>query len=432
MSSTVVWSWGRRLAALALLSGCSASTGPGNPVTDPGPTVSGGAGSSSTPTPTAGSGGGAHAGTPAIELTPVAGTSSGGSGGVESCATQQANAAVEHQPVDIIVTIDNSGSMQEEIDAVESNINVKFANILQASGVDYRVILVSRHEKKGRQTSICVTAPLSANATCPPTPDQPAFTERFYQYSLKVDSLNSLALLVDTFDATQADEFGLAPMGWGAWLRPNASKVFLEITDDNSTKMTAADFIAQITAKSAQFGTVAAPKFVFHSIIGIGEKPVATEAWLPTEPIQTTLCAGNGDPVENSGPVYQELSRTTGGLRFPLCQYDAFDAVFEAIAKDVVSHAAIACEFAIPASPMGKDLDLSKVAVSYDAGDGSAPKTFGQAMTSADCQPDAFYIDAAASKIQLCPDTCAAAQQGKAPKIDVLFTCEPTFVDPPK
>jgi hypothetical protein len=32
----------------------------------------------------------------------------------------------------------------------------------------------------------------------------------------------------------------------------------------------------------------------------------------------------------------------------------------------------------------------------------------------------------------LCPDTCAAAQRGKNPKIDVLFTCEPTFVDPPK
>jgi hypothetical protein len=430
MSSGLVSRWGRRLAALALLTGCSASSGSGNAVTQPEPQGTGGTGSTSNPTPTAGAT--AQAGSLSIDVTPTAGTGTGGVGGGDSCATQQADAAIMHEPVDIIVTIDNSGSMQEEIDAVESNINVKFANILQASGVDYRVILVSRHEKKGRQTSICVTAPLSANTVCPPTPDQPAFTERFYQYSLKVDSLNSLSLLVDTFDATVPDEFKLAPMGWGAWLRPNASKVFLEITDDNSTTMTAADFIAKITAKSAQFGTAAVPTFIFHSIIGIGEKPVVTQPWTPDEPVQTSLCTGNSDPVENAGPVYQELSRTTGGLRFPLCQYNAFDAVFEAIAKDVVSHAAIACEFAIPASPMGKDLDLSKVAVSYDAGDGTAPKTFGQAMTSADCQPDAFFIDPAAGKIQLCPDTCAAAQKGKAPKIDVLFTCEPTFVKPPK
>jgi len=429
MSSCVVSRWGRRLTAAALLTGCSASSGPANVVTEP--ASSGAAGTASVSNPTPAVGGSGHAGSLSIEVT-TAGTSSGGIGGGDSCATQQADAAIEHQPVDIIVTIDNSGSMQEEIDAVESNINVKFANILQASGVDYRVILVSRHERKGRQTSICVTAPLSANAVCPPTPDQPAFSDRFYQYSLKVDSLNSLSLLVDTFDATVKDEFDLAPMGWGAWLRPTASKVFLEITDDNSTTMTATEFVTQITAKSPQFGTAAAPTFIFHSIIGIGEKPTVTEPWTPDESVQTSLCSGNADPVENAGPEYQALSRSTGGLRFPLCQYNAFDAVFEAIAKDVVSHAAIACEFAIPPSPMGKDLDLTKVAVSYDAGDGSAPKTFGQAMTSADCQADAFFIDAAAGKIQLCPDTCAAAQEGKNPKIDVLFTCEPTFVDPPK
>jgi hypothetical protein len=414
---------------LAVMSGCSAPSAPGTS-SEPNQNAGVGAGgSNSTPNPAAG--GPAQAGTLNIDL-PNGGTNAGGTGGVNACATQQAEALLERQPVDIIVTIDNSGSMQEEIDAVESNINTKFANILQTSGVDYRVILVSRHEKKGRQTSICVTAPLSANTVCPPTPDLPAFTERFYQYSLKVDSLNSLVLLVDTFDATEPDEFELAPMGWGAWLRPNAKKVILEITDDDSTEMTAPDFIAAITAKSAQFGTAAAPTFVFHSIIGIGEKPQVTEPWLPAEAVQTSTCTGNDDKVENPGPVYQELSRTTGGLRFPLCQFTAFDAVFEKIADDVVSHAAIACEFAIPASPNGRALDLSKVAVSYDAGDGTGTKTFGQAKTLAECVPDAFYIDAATSTIQLCPATCSSARAGAKPKIDVLFTCEPTFVDPPE
>jgi hypothetical protein len=417
------------LAALALLVGCSAASEPGSSTSSQGNTsgaASGGGSSQGSAGPIA------QAGTLAIDVNPVAGSSSGGSGGVDSCATQQANAAIERQPVDIIVVIDNSGSMQDEIDAVEKNINVNFTNILQSSGVDYRVILLSRHEKQGRQTSICVTAPLSANAACPPTPDRPAFSDRFYQYSLKVDSLNSLVLLVDTIDATAKDEFGLAPMGWGAWLRPTAAKVILEITDDNSTEMTAADFVAKITAKSTQFGSAVAPTFVFHSIIGIGEKPQPAEPWLPTEDIQTSLCTGNSDTVENHGPVYQELSKLSHGLRFPLCQFTAFDAVFETIAKDVASKAAIACEFAIPAPPAGQDLDLSKVAVSYAPDEVTPPKTFGQAMTQADCVPDAFYTDAVANKILLCPDTCAAAQRGKNPKIDVLFTCEPTFVDPPK
>jgi hypothetical protein len=417
------------LAALAVLGACSASSGPAGSTAHPGTTTGGGRGPILN---TGGSGEVPVGGSLVIEVPSAGGGGMGGSAGNDSCATQQADAMLERQPVDIVVVIDNSGSMQDEIDAVEKNINVNFANILQTSGVDYRVILLSRHEKKGRQTSICVTAPLSANPVCPPTPDQPAFTERFYQYSLKVDSLNSLVLLIDTFDATAPDEFKLAPQGWGAWLRPNAAKVILEITDDNSTQMTAADFLTKLTAKSAQFGTPAAPAFTFHSIIGIGEKQPPTAPWLPDEAIQTSLCSGNGDTVENPGEVYQELSRTTHGLRFPLCQFTAFDAVFDSIAKDVASHATISCEFDVPAPPTGQTLDLSKVAVSLDAGDGSAPKTFGQAMNADECVPDAFYIDAATSKIRLCPDTCSAAQRGKDPKIDVLFTCEATFVKPPK
>jgi hypothetical protein len=258
----------------------------------------------------------------------------------------------------------------------------------------------------------------------------PAFTERFYQYSLKVDSLNSLSLLVDTFDATKRDEFKLAPQGFSAWLRPNASKVFLEITDDDSTEMSAADFVSKITAKSPQFGTPAAPNFRFHSIIGIGEKTQPTEPWFPDEAMQTTLCKGNQDTVENPGPVYQELSKATGRLRFPLCQFTAFDTVFDTIAKDVASHAAIACEFPIPAPPLGRDLDLSTVAVAYAPDEMTPAVTFGQAAKSEECVANAFYADVTNHKIVLCPEACAAAQKGKNPKVDVLFTCETTIIEP--
>ena len=422
------------MAALVLIAGCSAANSDtvqtahdsagGNAA---GPGAIGG----STGSPPLSGGG---TGNSLVVGEPPAGTAGAvASGGGEACATQQADAVVTHLPVDIIVVIDNSGSMQDEIDAVSRSINVNFANVLQASAVDYRVILISRHAKKGRETSICVTAPLSANATCPPTPDQPAFTDRFYQYSLKVDSLNSLELITTTYDATKPDEFKLAPLGWSAWLRPAATKVFLEITDDNSTTMSAADFDSKLLALSPDnFGTTAHRKYTFHSIIGIGEKPTPTDAWLPSEPLQTSLCTGNGDTVENAGPAYQELSRLTSGLRFPLCQFNAFDTVFESIANNVASHAGIACEFAIPPAPADRELVLSKVAVSYDPGDGTPSTTYGQAMSAADCVPDAFYIDAKTQKIELCPEACAAAQTGVKPAINVLFTCADTYVPPPK
>ncbi|MES1177985.1 MAG: hypothetical protein ABUL62_26925 [Myxococcales bacterium] len=416
--------------ASSALFGCSAANTDGATVHGSAGSITSGAsgGAPSTPPPNGGTGNSLIVGEPA------AGTAGAlAAAGAESCATQKADAAITKLPVDIIVVIDNSGSMQDEIDAVAKSINVNFANVLQTSGVDYRVILISRHEKKGRQTSICVTAPLSGNTACPPTPDQPAFTERFYQYSLKVDSLNSLELITSTYNATLPDEFKLAPMGWSAWLRPTATKVFLEITDDNSTTMTSADFDAKLLALSPEnFGTTARRKYTFHSIIGIGEKPMPTDAWLPTEAMQTSLCTGNGDTVENAGPAYQELSRLTGGLRFPICQFTAFNTVFETIANNVASHAGIACEFAIPSAPADRELDLAKVAVSYDAGDGTPLKTYGQAMSAAACVPDAFYIDAATQKIELCPEACAAAQNGLKPTINVLFTCADTYVPPPK
>ena len=416
--------------ASGAVAGCSAANTDGAAVHGTAGSTSSGAngGAPSIPPPNGGTGNSLVVGEPG------AGTAGSlAAAGASSCATQKADAAITKLPVDIIVVIDNSGSMQDEIDAVEKSINVNFTNVLQTSGVDYRVILISRHEKKGRQTSICVTAPLSGNNACPPTPDQPAFTERFYQYSLKVDSLNSLELITTTYNATMPDEFKLAPMGWSAWLRPTASKVFLEITDDNSTTMTSAAFDAKLLALSPEnFGTAAHRKYTFHSIIGIGEKPTPTDAWLPTEALQTSLCTGNGDTVENPGPVYQELSRLTGGLRFPLCQFNAFNTVFETIANNVASHAGIACEFAIPPAPPDRDLDLAKVAVSYDAGDGTPPKTYGQAMSAAACVPDAFYIDTATQKIELCPDACVAAQNGLKPSINVLFTCADTYVPPPK
>src|SRR5258708_4889745 len=98
---------------------------------------------------------------------------SGTPGGGDTCATASAGAMLVKQPVDIILVLDNSGSMADELEAVEENINGAFAQILNAAAVDYRVILISRHRKDVRaasgesSTSVCVEAPLSGLAMCP-------------------------------------------------------------------------------------------------------------------------------------------------------------------------------------------------------------------------------------------------------------------------
>jgi hypothetical protein len=166
----------------------------------------------------------------------------------------------------------------------------------------------------------------------------------------------------------------------------------------------------------------AAPSFVFHSIVGVREKTVPTDPYLPAEPIETERCPN----TTTEGRTYQELSILTGGLRFPVCGFGAYDVVFRRISEDVVTRRQVACEFAIPAPPLGKELEPDKVAVNYISGNASGNLEFLQVLDPADCGPDAFYMQA--SSIVLCPEACAFVQADDAARVDVLFTCESTII----
>jgi hypothetical protein len=357
----------------------------------------------------------------------------------DACVNYQARAELVEQPVDIIFVLDNSGSMDEELAAVEANINLNFAAILLNSQVDYRVILISRHRSEAREdgnsasTSVCVSSPLSGLASCEDA-EEPVFSERFYQYSTKIESDDSFDVLLDTYlppfaDDSREEKFDHAPLGWSEWLRPGAKKVFLEVTDDDED-MPATEFVKELTRLAPEhFGSDPEhPGFVFHSIVGLAEKDPPTAAYLPEDPLQDNECTGNDGDVTSNGATYQELSRLTGGLRFPLCQFDAYDVVFQRIAEDVVLTSALACDFDIPEPPSGFELDLNKVAISYLPGSGAAALQFGQAPSYEACQPEAFYI--ANGRLNLCPATCTAIRSDPLASVSVLFTCEDQIIIP--
>ena len=372
--------------------------------------------------PNAGSGGGR------TSIDPGNGAAGGWSSS-STCATVSVTATLIKQPVDIILVLDNSGSMADELDAVERNINLNFANILAQSGVDYRVILLSRHRREVRapsgesSTSICVASPLSGLASCPGA--TPVNSERFFHYSIKIESEDSFDRILATYAAADT-KFHLTTVGWSEWLRPAAKKVFLEMTDDDA-QLSVDTFVRELTRLvPANFGTADHPSFVFHSIIGIGQKSPASAPYAPGEPIQMATCSGGGDTVANAGVGYQELSRRTGGLRFPICEFSSYDTVFRTIASDVVSSSRLACDFAMPTLADGQTLDLSKVAVAYTPGGMAISTQFGQVLTSAACQADAFYIES--NHIYLCPEACTAVEADDSAKLDVLFTCDSTII----
>lgn len=359
-----------------------------------------------------------------------------------ACATQSANATLVKKPVDIIVLIDNSGSMTEEIVGVQKNINTNFATILDGSGLDYRVIMVSRHGKATVGQSICVEAPLSGIPLdgCKPTPVAPAVFPakpvnnpgKFYHYSTEIASQDSWCKILSTFNTP--DEFSLAPNGWSEWLRPEAFKAFIEITDDRTSCgvyndsntvaggiVAAAKFDTALQALSpAQFSDPVANtrNYRFYSIVAMAYNNPPTAPYEPMDPILITKCPTAANP----GTGHQALSVLTDSLRFPLCDTTSYDVVFQAIAAGVIAGAKVSCDFPVPEAPMGKKIDLASVVVQYTPGGMGNASDFIQVADAAACKPNGFYLTT--GTIHLCPETCTVVQADPKAAINVLFACE--------
>ncbi len=404
-------------------------------------------------------------------------------GGTEAeCAQSSANASLRKKPVDIVFVIDNSSSMDREIRAVQNSINADFANIIGTSGIDYRVIMLgdfgfydypsSLAEGATDACSVCINGSLNPDQTCSSTEtaseygQAPKLSSRYFHYDpdgathdkdKSVGSRNSLCRALEWFN--EADGFAFAPEGWSKWLRKDAAKVFVEITDDrancsvnlgaagsfsvNDTSgdamMVANSFDAALRGLSAEhFGSATARNYVFHSIISMPFKPGDMDAvYEATEAAAATAnCTGGANP----GRGYDALSRLTGGLRYPVCAADAaagggnpagFTTIFQRIAQGVVEGTKVACDFGVPAAPAGKTLDRDTVEVVYSK-TGQDPISFRRVQDTEGCtgQNGSFYF--VGDTIVLCSDTCTRVQADNTAKVDVRFGCKlPPRTEPP-
>ena len=86
-----------------------------------------------------------------------------------ACSGVRDSVPLGRKPVDIILVVDNSGSMTDEIVAIQNNINSGFADILSRSGLDYRVIAVARHGSASAAQSICISRPPPLSTACSST-----------------------------------------------------------------------------------------------------------------------------------------------------------------------------------------------------------------------------------------------------------------------
>ncbi|MBW2454339.1 MAG: hypothetical protein JRI68_07505 [Deltaproteobacteria bacterium] len=398
-------------------------------------------------TPTGGAGGSTSSTTSSTGTGGTTSTSSSGTGGVGltggtggtggwGCEDFLFDAVPTQRPADIVYVVDNSCSMNEEINSIEQNINVNFAQIIQQANIDYRVVMVTDHGVG--MLDVCIGPPLgTGNCAGPPG----EVTNQFYHYDVNVQSHDSLCIVLDTLHGSngggEADQHGMYPAGWNAALRPEALKIFVEITDDgiacthdgnnlnDQDQIAAGQTVANtfdpllLQAAPGQFGTQADRKYRWHAVVGLPHKTNPLEAYAPAEPVVLGTCAGGVAP----GTGYQWLAKGTDALRFPVCQDQnaTFDSLFQDLAADIIGSAMLWCELEVPEDPNGP-LDLEKLTVLYTP-DGGQTEQWDQVASLAACGTDDDKFHIQDNLIKLCPNTCAKVDGGPQGELLLLIPC---------
>jgi hypothetical protein len=370
--------------------------------------------------------------------------------------------------MDIVVSIDNSGSMAGEIQAVQQRINDDFAQIIEGSGIDYRVIMVSRYGNVYSENTslpydgafaVCIGDPLGGS-DCPTSSGDttPALVNdraRFFHHSTNIGSNNTWCQLTSSYSAASTS----AANGWQEWLRPEAFKVFLAITDDsprlntngdqgrcaNGTNFSdnlagAQNFDSALRAlSSTQFGTADNRNYAWYSIVGMaGNSSTNPTPLQPTDPVQSLCCKGDGSSVAcpggtppdadgvRAGTGYQELSIMTGGLRYPSCFNSNFDAMFNAVAQGVIERSSASCEYALP-DPEGGTINPANIIATYHpSGVGQPDVDLSRISAEDQCgSAQGFYLDnnSNPTKLFLCPQACGLVQADDGARIDIDFGC---------
>jgi hypothetical protein len=289
------------------------------------------------------------------------------SGGNDECVSYSEQAESELQPADIIFVVDNSGSMGDEANAVQANLN------------DVHVVLISSYPDSGN--GICVEPPLGSGG-CPGADNNPPV---FTHIDHEVDSNDSLQVLLGEHGA------------WAGVMREDAAKHVVIVTDDESD-LDAVSFDNQFKALD--------PSYITYKLHGI-------------------VCMQECDNAAAIGNVYITLGQLTDGLLSDLCDQN-FQPVFDLLATEVIGGSMLACEWAIPEPPEGETLDPNEVNVEFDDGQGMV-ETIGRVDDPAQCASvaDGWYYDdpAAPTMIIACPQTCERMQDAMMAGITIQLGC---------
>ncbi len=346
------------------------------------------------------------------------------------CATSTQTAQVDKLPVDIIWVVDNSVSMQPAVDQVTQGLN-NFAQLIAAKNLDYRVIMLSLRGSgqvtigSSKRYAVCIPQPLGG-ANCADNPPL------FYQSSIDIKSTQPLEQFLGTLGQTSGYQPGDSRGGdpWKQWLRPNATKTIVDVTDDDS-RFDANQFEHFAGGKDPSNSTMLPPGILDASWNGLFDGYVfdALYGWGSATDPNVRCQYPDGTYPPKPGLTYTDLVQKTGGVRAQICDgAKAWGPFFDAVATAVQKASKISCELAIP-TPEAGTLDPAKINVQLDS-QGSQQLLYKVSGASACGTNGGWYYDndTSPTKVILCPASCDQAQQqvqstGNA-SLNVVFGCK--------
>jgi hypothetical protein len=127
----------------------------------------------------------------------------------------------ETRPVDFIMAVDNSGSMDDTVAQVEANLG-NFAQRLVSSGIDYRFVLLAERGTNRSEPDICIPPPM-AGPNC-------SDSNRFIHLNQFINSHDAYQRLLQCHNGCGNNN----RYSYRSFLRANALKQVVIVTDDES------------------------------------------------------------------------------------------------------------------------------------------------------------------------------------------------------
>ena len=286
------------------------------------------------------------------------------------------NAIPALKPVDIIWVIDSSPSMEEEIAQIQANLN-QFTEQITSSGLDLRVALVAAERDalidNRRYIGVCIPPPLSAEAICPDVD-----SEGYRHVRLNVHSSDPLDKLIEA--SPQLADF----------TRPDSLKHLVIVTDDDAGWGTnQEEFLTFLGMTPHLEGAMV------HSVVDL------------VGYMSSCVFDDNCSCGEERGQTYIDLSMSTGGSIFSVCEAD-WGPLFSTLQERVIEGTDLPCSYAFPQDSRSVMFSTEEVNV-YWTPEGGGEELLPRVDDANQCggQEGWYYDDPVTpTLINLCPTSC--------------------------